>query len=328
MNILISAAGRRVRLVQLFRQALKTVGVEGRVHACDTNALAAALYAADDHFLTPPAGDPDHVPRVLRACSERGIRLLLTVNDNELVPYAEARQLFAQAGVHVAIMDAEATRMGHDKRLTHEWLEARGYPVARRWTEGALAKASVVPFPVIVKPARGSAGIGVRSVASEAELHRALSELPDPVVEELQTGAEYTVNVFASRAAEFVCAVPHVRLEVRAGEVSKGRTFRHPDLDHIARRLVAELPGCRGPFNFQGFLDDGSVCITEINPRFGGGYPLAHAAGARFPEWLVMEHLGRPVPTPFVDWESDIVMLRYDQEILVRQVAPGPIEPL
>jgi carbamoyl-phosphate synthase large subunit len=92
---------------------------------------------------------------------------------------------------------------------------------------------------------------------------------------------------------------------------------------------VELLPGCRGPLNFQGFLDaSGGVRLTEINARFGGGYPLTHAAGARFPEWLLMERMGRPIPRDFQDWRPDTVMLRYDMEIVGRQVSPDRIDPL
>ena len=329
MNVLVSAAGRRVRLVQLFRAALREAGVPGRVHACDASPLAAALLEADSSFLTPAAADPEHVPLLLEACVQREIRLLVSVNDHELVALAEARDRFEEAGVYVAMMGEEAARIARDKRLTHAWLQERDYPVPRRWSPERLAVDGQPSFPVVVKPASGSAGIGVRTVADASELRSALAAIAEPVVEERETGQEFTVNVLASREGELVCAVPHLRLEVRAGEVSKGRTFRHPELERIADRLTRDLPRCRGPFNFQGFLTDGGgVHLTEINSRFGGGYPLAQAAGARFPEWLVREQLGERLPRAFSGWQEDVVMLRYDHEMLGREVAPGRIEPL
>ena len=328
-NVLVSAAGRRVRLVQLLRDALGAVGTPGLVYACDASPLAAALHAADAHFLAPSARDPGHIPFLRRACAEREVRLVVSANDHELVPYAEARDLFEESGTYVAIMGAEAARISRDKRLTHDWLKERGFPVLRRWTPERLPPDADLTFPLIVKPAAGSAGIGVRTVGSGTELRAAVAALADPVVEEHATGREFTVNVLASREGRLVCAVPHLRLEVRAGEVSKGRTFRSPELDRIAHRLVAELPRCRGPFNFQGFVaEDGSVRLTEINARFGGGYPLAHAAGARFPEWLVREQLGEAPPLDFQTWQPDIVMLRYDHEILGRLVGADRFDPL
>jgi carbamoyl-phosphate synthase large subunit len=327
MNVLISAAGRRVRLVQLFQEAARRLALDTRVVACDMNPLAAALYAADDRFVTPPADDarfPDHV---LHACQERDIRLIVSVNDHELVPLADARDRFDRAGVHVAVSAPEAVRTCRDKRATHAWLASLGFPVPGQWRPDAVPRDAL--FPLIVKPAHGSAGIGVREVRTPAELDAALRATPDATVEERLAGREFTVNVFASRDGRLVCAVPHIRVEVRAGEVSKGRTFRHARLADLARDLVARLPGCRGALNFQGFLlDSDDVRITEINPRFGGGYPLAHAAGARFPDWLLLEMHGRPLPEVFDAWQSDVVMLRYDHEILLRRAADDRLEPL
>ena len=328
MNILVSAAGRRVRLVQLFREAVARQGLSSKVYACDSSPMSAALYAADEHFLVPPACDAEHIPFLLGLCADRQIGLVVTVNDAELIAYAEAREPFEQQGTTIAIPSAAGVRMTRDKRATHEWFVQNGFPTPRRWPANPPPPASQIPFPVIVKPARGSAGIGVRLVQSNEQLKAALDETVDPVIEERQTGREFTVNVLASKDGQLVCAVPHLRLEMRAGEVSKGRTFRHGELSHLAHRLVEFLPGCRGPLNFQGFLDaSGGVRLTEINARFGGGYPLAHAAGARFPDWLLMERMGKEIPRDFPDWRPDTVMLRYDAEVIARRVAPDRLEP-
>jgi len=329
MNVLISAAGRRVRLVQLFRESLARLGLSSKVYACDSSPLSAALYAADDHFLVPPACDPQHIPFLLGVCADRKIGLVVSVNDAELIQYAEARERFEEQGTYIAIAHPDAVRVSRDKHKTHAWFLENDFPAPRRWCTRPAPSLADLPLPVIVKPARGSAGIGVKLVRKREELEEVLHATEDPVIEEWQTGREFTVNVLASRDGQLVCAVPHLRLEVRGGEVSKGRTFRHEGLEKLARRLVERLSGCRGPLNFQGFLDaTGDVRLTEINARFGGGYPLAHAAGATFTDWLLMEQLGRPIPRGFAGWQSDVVMMRYDREIVGRQVAPDRIQPL
>ncbi|MBI4566655.1 MAG: ATP-grasp domain-containing protein [Planctomycetes bacterium] len=327
MNVLISAAGRRVRLVQFFREALRELGLNSRVFACDVSPAVASLYVADGFFLTPPADDARFIPAVLDKCAELDIRLLLSVHDHELIPYADARDRFEQAGVYVAIPGPEAVRIARDKRACHAWLVRHGFPVAHRWLPEDTPTSLL--YPVVVKPAQGSAGRGVVFVRNARELDQALCATQNPVIEELLTGDEFTVNVLASRDGQLVCAVPHLRLEVRSGEVSKGRTFHNEAIEAIARRLVELLPRCRGPLNFQGFLTPaGDVKLSEINPRFGGGYPLAQAAGARFPEWLLAEACGRSVQRGFVGWRPGVVMLRYDHEVIVHQAAPKVFAPL
>jgi carbamoyl-phosphate synthase large subunit len=106
-------------------------------------------------------------------------------------------------------------------------------------------------------------------------------------------------------------------MEVRAGEVSKGITVREPRLINLGRSIAEALVGAYGALNIQCFMDEtGMVRIFEINSRFGGGYPLAHQAGARFTDWLLDELDGRPV-AGFDGWTDDLAMLRYDDAVFV-----------
>ena len=57
--------------------------------------------------------------------------------------------------------------------------------------------------------------------------------------------------------------------------------------------------------------ENDELSVFEINARFGGGYPLAHQAGAPFAKWLLEEQLGLP-STANEDWREGMLMLRYD----------------
>jgi carbamoyl-phosphate synthase large subunit len=141
--------------------------------------------------------------------------------------------------------------------------------------------------------------------------------LDDYLVQEMWDGAEYTVNLFFDQEGDLRCAVPHRRIEVRSGEVSKGRTERVPALMNAAHQLAAALPGARGPLCFQAIVrPDGSFAVFEINARFGGGYPLAHHAGATFTRWLLEEALCSPC-TAHDNWREGVTMLRYDAAVFL-----------
>jgi carbamoyl-phosphate synthase large subunit len=58
------------------------------------------------------------------------------------------------------------------------------------------------------------------------------------------------------------------------------------------------------------------VAILEINARFGGGYPLAHRAGAPFTQWLLEEATDRS-SSAHDDWRPGVTMLRYDEAIFI-----------
>jgi carbamoyl-phosphate synthase large subunit len=170
-------------------------------------------------------------------------------------------------------------------------------------------------FPLIAKPARGSASIGVRTIEGVADLVGAADDI---VVQARAAGHEYTVDVYVDLAGAVVEAVPRRRIEVRAGEVSKGRTERHGAATKVAGGVAERLAelGLRGPMNVQVFCDGEDVNVIEMNPRFGGGYPLAHHAGAHFTQWLVDETIGgKSVRSE--GWTEGLVMLRYDAEVIV-----------
>jgi carbamoyl-phosphate synthase large subunit len=59
--------------------------------------------------------------------------------------------------------------------------------------------------------------------------------------------------------------------------------------------------------------------FIEINPRFGGGFPLAIEAGADFPKWIIQLLRGSKVNIDIDQWDDGIVMLRYDDAVFVRR---------
>jgi carbamoyl-phosphate synthase large subunit len=209
-------------------------------------------------------------------------------------------------------------RICSNKIATHEWLLTNGFPTVRQTDpRGALSAQADWPLPLIAKPYNGSASIGARRIRTHLELE-ALAETGDGyIVQEIAAGREFTINVYVNRFGDCICAVPHWRMEVRAGEVAKGITVKDRRLMDLARAVAQRLPTAYGPLNIQCFMDQsGTIRIIEINARFGGGYPLAHRAGARFTDWLLDELEGKRV-SYFDGWTDDLAMLRYDEAIFV-----------
>ena len=84
MNILITAASRRVPLVQGFKQALASLGVAGRVIVTDVNPLSPAVHVADQAYRVPLAHDPEYLPELLKICEAEGVRLAVPTIDDEV----------------------------------------------------------------------------------------------------------------------------------------------------------------------------------------------------------------------------------------------------
>ena len=316
LRILVTSAGRRVELLNCFRSAAASLGVELVVLACDLRPEAsAACHSADAAFAVPAAGDAGYADAVLDICRREGVTLAVPTIDPELLPLSLAQDAFSGEGCEIAVSGPQLIDIARDKLATADFLAAHAIPSPRTMTaEAAIAAGAGWQWPTFAKPRHGSAGRLVRAVAVPDEIDIATEPM---IVQELLRGTEYTVNVYFDRSGELRCAVPHQRLAVRAGEVEKGVTRRSETLAAIARDLAAVLPRPRGALCFQAMIgDDGSASVFEINARFGGGYPLAHRAGATFTRWLIEEALG--LPTSANDgWRPGVTMLRYDAAVFV-----------
>jgi carbamoyl-phosphate synthase large subunit len=321
-NVIISSAGRRSGLLQAVRESLAAKRPGAWVGAVDSGISAPVRFLADRFWKVPRCTDPDYGAALLEICGAGSVGLIVPTIDTELGFYARNREAFKAAGVDVFISEPPVIGIACDKNATHQWLVDNSFPTVHQAAPAnALKCARDWKWPLIAKPFNGSASIGVRRIESEAELAQLTESNPDYVVQEMARGREFTINIYVNSAGQCVCAVPHWRMETRAGEVSKGITVKDPRLMALAAEVAEALPGARGPLNMQCFLDaDGVIAIIEINARFGGGYPLAHHAGARFTDWLLDEQEGRVIG-PYSDWTDDLAMLRYDEAVFTSGTA-------
>ncbi len=316
LNILLTSVGRRVSLLEAFRKALADLKIKGRVLAADRSPLAPAFHAADEGCLVPPVGGPEYVDALLAICRTHDIGLVFPLIDWELAVTAEARERFAAVGARAVISDKAVIDICRDKQRTYEFLKRHRLGTPEIFTyEEALRR----PFPLFVKPRYGSSAKDVHCLPDEEALRFHYGRNVESVIQEYVRGTEFTVDVYAGFNGVPRVAVPRQRIEVRAGEVAKARTVRHPAIIRQGLRLVRALKACVGVVTLQCFLTcDDQIKFIEVNPRFGGGVPLSIYAGADFPRWIIEEHLGRK---PRIDpraWKADLVMLRYDAAVFRR----------
>jgi carbamoyl-phosphate synthase large subunit len=320
-NILITSAGRRGKLVLIFQRELAATVPGGKVFATDMRPnLSVACQLAHGCFAVPPVDDPAYVEQLLDLCDAHEIGLVVPTIDPELPVLAARRDEFASRGVMAVVSDSDFVRTCRDKRRITHWFQALGLQSPR-----LINPRSVPRFPMFAKPYDGSCSQDTHVIESSDDLTVALlADSRMMFVEYLSPLAhdEYTIDMYYSRDGELKCLVPRLRMETRAGEVSKGRTRRIPAVDVLRERLGI-IQGARGCVTLQVFVHRQSQAVygIEINPRFGGGYPLSYEAGANFPRWLLREYLlGKSVEF-FDAWESDVTMLRYDDHVIVRGTA-------
>ena len=321
-SLLLSCSGRRVELLRIWERTFLELGIDGEVVATDAQPFAPAFALATKQAIVPRVMHPDFLPRMFQICQEYQIRWIIPTIDTELPILARSRPLFEAAGVHVMISDPETIEIGADKRKTHAWFVANGFPTFKQCSMDEALSDPDWEYPCFAKPVDGSRSIGAARIESRQalEIRKKSGEHDKDVIESLGAGVEVTVDTYVSeKTGKCLCVVPRRRLEVRDGEVSKAKTFESPEIVELVRKVAEKLPGARGTLCIQLFWhpETHAIQLMEINPRFGGGFPLTDAAGAHFTRWFIEEDEGIPC-TANENWKRDLVMLRYDQSVFLR----------
>ncbi len=336
LSILFTCVGRRVELVEAFRRAADRLGLGVRIHGADIGRAAPAMHIVDAAHVVPRIADSAYVPALSRLVARHAIDLIIPSLDPDLPVLARAAESFAEAGCRVVVSTPEVVDICRDKLATFDVLRRAGIDTPRTWDITALSSAELdqLPFPLFMKPRSGSAAVGNFKLFDRDDLNTLSRRVPEPIVQEFVDGVEHTLDVYCGFDGEPRCVVPRRRLEVRTGEVSKALTVKDPAIMEVGRRVAEALGGCRGVVTVQCMVtadprarreiagsghtsDADRIRVIEINPRFGGGAPLAIQAGADFPRWIMEEHLGRRPRIKFDGFRDRLAMLRYDQSVFV-----------
>ena len=314
-NVLVLSAGRRVELVQSFQHDLTSLIENGKVFCTDMNPIASpACQVADGAFAVPRVTHDDYINIIFALCVDHNIGLVVPTIDTELELLSRHKEKFAASGIHLLISSETLIKECRDKRLTAALFDRLSV------AQPKILDKSNLSFPCFCKPYDGSCSQGAYPLIQENDLTADMLDNPKNMFMELvpKSYCEYTIDGYYTKNGELKCLVPRKRIEVRGGEVSKGLTKKHFVYDYLLSR-VSTLEGACGCITFQLFVNEETQSIRglEINPRFGGGYPLAYSAGATFPKWLIMEYLLEQ-DVPFYDgWRQNLLMLRYDAKVLV-----------
>lgn len=318
-NILILSAGRRVELVQDFQSEAKRFSESMKVFTADLLPhMSSACHVSDGAFAVPMIADDTYIDSILELALSQNIGLIIPTIDTELLKLAHARDKFEEAGIHIVISDSELITVCRDKRLTINLFADYGIDTPEIYDRDNLT------FPCFAKPYDGSRAVGAARLDKPSDLTAEMAANPKLMFSRLidieNEFSEFTVDMYYDRQGRLKCAIPRERLEVRSGEVSKGITRKNA-LYRILLEKMSVLKGARGCITAQFFMSktDDRLYGIEINPRFGGGFPLTYAAGGNYPGWLIREYLlGEEIPFTD-DWEDKLMMLRYDAKVLVHE---------
>ena len=315
-NILITSAGKRVALTRYFKETLSRFFPEAKVYTTDMRPdMAPAAYVSDGCFAVPRVTAPEYPDLLLSLCLEHGVGIVVPTIDTELMVLAAQKERFAGEGIHVIVGDEAFVGVCRDKRLTGDFFAAHDIRVPRPIDKHHPT------FPLFAKPYDGSLSTNLHFITKPEELTDDILHDDKLLFMEYidrKVYKEYTVDMYFGRDHEVKSIVPRERIEIRAGEINKGRTAKNAIVPYLKERL-AHIDGCVGCICMQLFFHPDTLDIVgiEVNPRFGGGYPLTYMSGANYPELLIREYLLGERVAYDEGWTDGKLMLRYDDAVFV-----------
>lgn len=317
MNILIASCGTRNKLVRYFKENNNNIG---KVIGTDCSVYAPALYEADSHYIVPRMSAPDYPDAMLAVCRKEHIDAILPLQEDELFLTASYKEQYRSAGVMPIISSLDTIELCRDKYAFYKHLLQHNLPAltsAKGFDEfKRLYDAGEISFPVFMKPVRGCGSIGIRKV-EHMELLSVLCKYSteEMLIQQYADGEEYGADIYMDMLShEPVSIFVKKKLRMRAGETEKSVSVKDDDLFALIRQTVASL-SLSGPVDMDIFRVDGRYYISEINPRFGGGYPHAHACGMNFPALIANNIMGKENADAIGNYEEGICMLKYSDLI-------------
>lgn len=312
-NILILSAGRRVELVNLFKKASVDLKINSKVIAADCSETAPALYFADKKVTLPRIDHPEYIDKIIEISKKEQIKLIVPTIDTDLLLLSKSQDyIYKNSGAKVLISSEDVISICRDKIKTQYYLEENGFRVPTLYNKDSQN----INFPVFIKPVDGSSSINAFKVNSIDELNNYFQIIKNPMIQEFIKGDEYTVDVFLDFNSNVITIVPRLRMAVRGGEISKGKIVKNKTIIDEVMQLMKTLKPI-GHITVQLMVTKEGIKFIEINPRFGGGAPMSIQSGANscinLYKLLMNEKL-----TYNDDYEEDLVFLRYDRSICLK----------
>ena len=313
-NILILSAGTRDKVVQYFK---KELGSQGKVIATDCSNIAPAIYDADLAYLVPPITADGYIEKVLEICRKEEITGVFSLIDPELSLLAKERARFEEIGVTPVVSSYDLCETCLDKYRMYQLLQENGIRTAKCYIDRKefmkAKKAGEISYPVFVKPQKGSASININRVTTDAEIETLFCIYDDLMIQEYMNGQEYGADVYIDLISGKCTSIfLKKKIKMRAGETDKSVSVKDPELFERIRAFV-EKCGFRGMIDIDLFLIDGKWYLSEVNPRFGGGFPHAYGCGVNTPAAVIRNLQGLENPVTIGDYAEGIYMMKYNE---------------
>ena len=318
-NILLLSVGTRNKVIQYFKKEFAGVG---NVVVTDLTEIAPAIYEADKHYQVPRIIEDGYIDLILNICKKEQISGVLSLIDPELSLIAKNKERFAEIGVTIIGSSYDLCDIALDKMQMFTWLKEHGYNCAKSYVDKeAFYKdldAGEISFPVFVKPVRGSASIAINKVKDKETMDLLWAHDDNLMIQEFLNGQEIGGDCYIDMiSSELVSVFTKKKILMRAGETDKAVSFKDEKLFALIEKFVKEC-GWSGQIDIDIFDIDGEYYISEVNPRFGGGYPHAYECGCNHMKLIKNNLIGVANEKNIGAYEEGIYMMKYN-EVMIRR---------
>jgi carbamoyl-phosphate synthase large subunit len=313
INILITSVGRRTKLLEFFKNELHGIG---NLIATDCSNLAPALYKADKHYLVPKIDHPEYINHIKEICEKENIIAVLSLIDPELSLLSKHADELNELGVTSIVSSFKACEQWLDKYKAVDFFRNNGFKHAKTYNSitdfKAALEENVIQFPVFVKPQKGSASLNINKACNIEEAKLIFKSTNDMIIQEYLDGQELGVDVYVDLISKRIISMfIKEKISMRAGETDKARSIKSDALFKVIENLVVKS-GLIGPIDIDVFSINGEYFISEINPRFGGGYLLAYECGVNFPKYIINNLMGIENKIEIGNYKENIFMMKHD----------------
>lgn len=318
MNILILSAGTRNKVVQYFKE---TIGDTGKVIATDCSNLAPAAYEADGFYLVPRMTASGYLDYILDICKKEKINGVFSLIDPELSLLAKEKKRFLEVGTTPIISPEELVEICFHKYRTFQLFQEMNIPTAKCYLKKedfySGIEAGEIQYPVFVKPVQGSASVNINRVISKEEIEALFARYEDLMIQEFMEGTEYGADVYVDMiSGKCTSLFVKKKIKMRGGETDKSVSFQDEALFVLIKNFVESCGFC-GMIDIDIFEVKGKYYFSEVNPRFGGGYPHAYACGVNMPLQILENLAGRENPVTIGAYQVGICMMKYNEIAIV-----------
>lgn len=319
MNILILSSGTRNKIVEYFK---KELGGTGKVICTDCNPLAPTLYVADKYYIVPRIDDLNYIDIILDICRKEKIKGLFSLIDPELSLIAKNKQLFMDNGVLPFVSNYETVEMCFNKFKMYTKCLELNVPTVKSYVDinqfNNDFKKGQIHFPVFIKPYNGSCSLNIQKIHTYEELNFFVKQYDNLMIQEYMEGKEYGADVYVDLVSkETVSIFVKEKLLMRAGETDKSVSYKNASLFSLIEEFVSKM-GFIGQIDIDIFEKNCEFYISEVNPRFGGGYPHAYECGCNFPKYMINNMYGKSNKKEIGIYQEGVYMMKY-LDVLTRE---------